>query len=76
MKNTPTKGDLVIMNAKCKHVLGKTSKAHVREFGTCIGIVSGQAVLGYPEVDVYWQPSNLRYAYHPKYLKPATRHKK
>jgi hypothetical protein len=55
------------------------STVHVEEFGDCIGIVQGptdynnvpqchpdysQDKVG-PEIDVLWQPSNLRYAYHP-----------
>lgn len=55
------------------------SSDHVEEFGECIGTVEGLVVwnpgslaglvehVG-PEVDVRWQPSNLRYAYHPDYL--------
>lgn len=55
------------------------STEHLEEFGECIGIVQGP--LDYnnvppghpdyepdkvgPEVDVRWQPSNLRYGYHP-----------
>jgi len=58
------------------------SSAHVEEFGDCVGIVQG--LMDYnnceptdaaydpsktgPEVDVRWQPSNLRYAYHPSDL--------
>ena len=45
---------------------------HVDEFGDCIGIVEGPTDYGTskgPELDVRWQPSNLRYAYDPKYLK-------
>ncbi|HEX4513526.1 MAG TPA: hypothetical protein VH054_08320 [Polyangiaceae bacterium] len=56
------------------------SREHVREFGHCIGIVDGPidwndvgpghpaydpAKLG-PEIDVRWQPSNLRYGYDPE----------
>jgi hypothetical protein len=53
------------------------SRAHIREFGRCIGVSQGLTehnnVLmrdpGYdfnklgPEIDVRWEPSNLRYAY-------------
>jgi hypothetical protein len=45
--------------------------AHIDEFGDYVGIVQGLTDYGSkhgPEVDVRWQPSNLRYAYHPKYL--------
>jgi hypothetical protein len=42
---------------------------HVEEFGKCIGIVEGPAFEFHgPEVDVRWQPSNLRYAYDPENL--------
>lgn len=44
---------------------------HVDEFGHCEGIVQGPVDWGSckgPEVDVRWQPSNLRYAYHPDEL--------
>ncbi len=47
------------------------SSAHVEEFGECIGIVDGLIDCGTskgPEVDVKWQPSGLRYAYHPDKL--------
>lgn len=58
------------------------SSAHVEEFGDCVGIVEGlvdfnnckpkdpaydKRKLG-PEVDVRWQPSKLRYGYHPDQL--------
>jgi hypothetical protein len=58
------------------------STAHVEEFGDCVGTVQGPtdynndgeprdpAKVG-PEVDVRWQPSNLRYAYDPKHLERA-----
>lgn len=41
---------------------------HVDEFGGCVGAVEGLTEYGLvsgPEVDVRWQPSGLRYAYHP-----------
>ena len=42
------------------------STAHVNEFGDCEGIVIGPMQPGWEwEVDVRWQPSNLRYGYHP-----------
>lgn len=48
------------------------SSGHVEEFGECIGIVIEQTrwsdVASGPEWDVRWQPSNLRYAYHPDHL--------
>lgn len=47
------------------------NRDHVREFGSCIGVVQGLTkyvnTQG-PEVDVRWRPSMLRYAYHPDNL--------
>ena len=53
------------------------SGEHIDEFGECVGIVDGPMdytgpscqiqSLG-PEVDVRWQPSNLRYSYAPNHL--------
>lgn len=45
--------------------------AHCEEFGECEGIVDGLIDYGFfqgPEVDVRWQPSNLRYGYDPENL--------
>ena len=55
------------------------STAHIEEFGDSVGIVDGltdynnmgerdPGKIG-PEVDIRWQPNNLRYAYDPKHLK-------
>lgn len=58
------------------------SRDHVEEFGDCVGIVQGPVDYNNvppdhpeydprsvgPEVDVRWQPSNLRYGYHPDEL--------
>lgn len=58
------------------------SSAHADEFCNSVGIVSGltdynncnpgdpdyDADKVGPEVDVYWQPDNLRYCYHPNQL--------
>lgn len=59
------------------------SRSHVEEFGDCIGRVVGpidfntcsedypdydKNKIG-PELDVKWSPYNLKYGYHPKYLK-------
>ena len=43
------------------------STSHVEEFGECVGIVIGSMWPNGegPEVDVRWQPSNLRYGYNP-----------
>lgn len=65
-------GTKVKMSEELKEMLnGNLSSEHVDEFGDCVGIVQGltdfNGQLG-PEVDVKWQPSNLRYAYHPKHL--------
>lgn len=49
----------------------KCSTGHIEEFGECEGVVQGLTDYGSqkgPEVDVRWQPSNLRYAYHPSHL--------
>ena len=46
----------------------KCSYGHVIEFGDCVGVVIGDAVRGFPEVDVRWEPSGLKYAYDPKHL--------
>lgn len=46
----------------------KGSSEHVAEFGACVGQVEGLVDYGSakgPEVDVRWEPSGLRYAYHP-----------
>lgn len=48
------------------------SSAHVDEFGSCVGIVEGH-MKGpngeeWPEVDVRWLPSGLRYGYKPSEL--------
>lgn len=55
---------------------------HVKEFGDCVGVVIrytdynnckpedpqyDHSKIG-PEVDIRWQPSNLKYAYHPNNL--------
>lgn len=57
----------------------RCSTTHVEEFGECTGVVLGltnynnhfeefdDSKVG-PEVDVRWQTSNLRYAYHPDNL--------
>lgn len=44
------------------------SSAHVDEFGDCEGVVEDLVQPNCPEVNVRWQPSNLRYGYDPKYL--------
>jgi hypothetical protein len=75
-------GKRVRMTKAYKRMLGRN--AHVREFGTSIGVCIGwtkyfnKMVVGDgegetpvsvgPEVDVRWQPSNLRYGYAPEWL--------
>jgi len=49
----------------------RCSKAHLAEFGHCVGVVQGPTSYGAtsgPEVDVRWEPSGLRYAYRPDQL--------
>ena len=69
-------GDIVRMNAACKRALFKTgSHDHVKEFSRCYGVVVGPTDYGTqqgPELDVRWQPSNLRYTYPPEFLKRMT----
>lgn len=72
-------GARVRMSDAYKAEAREHSPAHVAEFGHCIGIVAGPvdynapgaasdpAKLG-PELDVRWQPSNLRYGYAPEHL--------
>ena len=58
-----------------KEVCWACSWEHVKEFEDCTGIVIGPVEWGSgtsgPEVDVRWQPSNLRYAYLPDRLVKA-----
>ena len=65
-------GTKVKMNNRLKERLELSGNVdHLNEFGNCIGIVVGLTDFGNcvgPEVDVRWQPSNLRYAYHPRNL--------
>jgi hypothetical protein len=49
-------------------MIGNGCAEHIEEFGDCIGVVDGLLDYGTfqgPEVDVRWQPSNLRYGYNP-----------
>lgn len=65
-------GTKIKMTQTYKDGLSKNgSQKHVKEFGECIGIVIGLTDYGSqkgPEVDVRWQPSDLRYAYLPEEL--------
>lgn len=66
------KGTKVRMTEGHKNVLLRNgNRYHVQEFGHCVGVVDGPTDYGSqqgPEVDVYWQPSDLRYAYLPENL--------
>jgi hypothetical protein len=75
--NTFELGDFVRMSPELKAAFRRNdSAAHVKEFGRCVGVVS----LIYhfegtsdTDVDVRWQPSNLRYGYASRFLLPAAR---
>jgi hypothetical protein len=74
-------GTQVMMTEDFKSLMrANGSRGHIDEFGACVGIVEG--LLDYnnpgsphdprkvgPELDVRWQPSNLRYGYHPENLR-------
>ena len=65
------KGTKVKMSQSLKDGMrANGSGAHIDEFGDCMGIVIGPMFpdSNAPEVDVRWQPSNLRYGYHPDNL--------
>lgn len=79
-------GDRVRMSEALRAQLRAAgSGAHVDELGECVGVVQGptdwngvapgdpawRAELLGPEVDVRWQPSNLRYCYDPSELELA-----
>ena len=69
-----TPGTVVRMSASLRKAFrANGSREHVAEFGGCSGIVVGPAYFGNgvygPEVDVYWIPSLLRYAYDPSELR-------
>ena len=65
-------GTRVRMSKQLKEALKRNGCGdHVQEFGQCIGVVRGPVNYGTqigPEVDVVWQPGNLRYAYKPEDL--------
>jgi hypothetical protein len=62
-------GTVVRMSDALKQeMLARGSHNHIKEFGDCVGIVIGPVNFGKrvgPEIDVRWQPSNLRYMYNP-----------
>ena len=63
-------GTKVRMSQEYKNELKIHNPEHLEEFGGCIGVV-GERVhpnTNYPELDVRWQPSNLRYGYFPEQL--------
>lgn len=62
-------GDRVRMSEALKaRFRANGGEDHVAEFGECVGVVEGSLDYGTqkgPEVDVRWEPSRLRYGYHP-----------
>lgn len=48
--------------------------SHIDEFANCVGVVLGPAEPEWPEVDVRWKPSGLKYAYLPEDLVIAVNH--
>lgn len=65
-------GTKVRMSDEIKRLLiANGSHEHVEEFGDCDGIVVGLVDYGNsigPDIDVRWQPSNLKYMYEPQHL--------
>ena len=73
------KGDLVMMTKDLKTIMQLNgSGEHVKEFGECVGLVDGLTnnnndgeydlyKIG-PEVEVYWLPHMIRFAYMPRHL--------
>lgn len=65
-------GTRVKLSALGKKAMRKRdSTAHVKEFENCEGVVYGPAIYAgdeWPELEVYWKPSNLHYSYPAKYL--------
>ena len=64
-------GEELVGKACKQQFIANDCVEHTEEFFGCIGIV--ECLLDYgickgPEVDVRWQPSNLRYGYHPDQL--------
>ena len=66
------KGTRVRMSGKLKKAMRNNgSGEHVKEFGNCEGIVEEHLShngIEWPEVNVRWEPSKLRYGYLPKDL--------
>jgi hypothetical protein len=70
------KNDKVKLTKNAKnYYLKHNMKEHVAEFGNCIGIVIGPTFKNGEgnEIDVKWQPSNLRYAYLPHELEKVVK---
>lgn len=63
-----TTGDSVKMSDGYKEEMSKDdeNREHIEEFGDSTGVVLGQSEGDWPEVDVRWQPSGLKYSYDPK----------
>lgn len=62
-------GDKVRLTEAYKQMLISNDCAdHVEEFGDCVGIVEEPIENSWPEFNVRWQPSQLRYGYHPDHL--------
>jgi hypothetical protein len=62
---------VVMSDAHKKLLIANGCAEHVEEFGACVGVVEGLVAYGNcqgPEVNVRWQPSRLRYGYHPDHL--------
>lgn len=60
-------GTKVKMSDTCKRsLIANGCEEHVKEFGDCEGVVIGPTFPGniqFPDVDVRWFPSMLRYSY-------------
>ncbi len=46
----------------------KCSSDHIKEFGDCEGLVEDLMFPEFPDLNVRWRPSGLRYGYHPNDL--------
>ena len=76
----PEIGEYVRMSAHLKRRLSvgrglNDNRAHLREFGSCVGVVTGPVEYDKkhsgPEVNVRWLPDGVRMAYHPNDLVKA-----
>ena len=71
--NNMRPGTKVRMSEEIKRLfIANGSHEHVEEFGDCEGVIIGLVDYGNgifgPELDVRWQPSNLKYMYGPEHL--------